>query len=103
MRGEQFAHALQARLEEPEVVPERVVVAERPQQLRAITAAAEPAPAGAGVLGHGERPASLRPAGVERRIDVGEVEDARRQRLQRGQIVAHEDEVVVQRGDLRDG
>ena len=49
VRREQLARARQARLEEAQVVGERVVVAERSQQLGAVAPAAEPGAVAVGV------------------------------------------------------
>ena len=72
VRRQQLAHALQARREEPGVVGERVRV--------------------------GQIAAALHAAGVERRVEVGHVERAVGQRRHRGEVVAGDQQVVVESG-----
>ena len=77
---EQPAHLAQARLEEAEVVVERVAVGGLLQQPRRVAAAAEAGPVAVGVGDRRERPPRLRPPGVERRVEVGHRDRRRRAR-----------------------
>ena len=70
--GEQAADLAQARLEEGEVVVERVAVGGLLQEPGRVAAAAEAGAVAGGVGRGGERPARLRPARVERRVEVGQ-------------------------------
>jgi hypothetical protein len=65
VRGQQLADAGQARLQEAEVVAERVVVTQRAQQFGPVAPAPEADPFAAGVVGRGQRPPRLSAAGVE--------------------------------------
>ena len=96
VRGQQLPRPRQARLQEAQVVAERVVVAEALQQAGAVAAAAEAHPGGAGVGRGRHRAPRLRPAGVERRVDVDEIERARGQALEHRQVVTGDDQVVVE-------
>ncbi len=99
---EKLPGACQAGLEEGEVVVERVVVAERAQQLRAVAPAPESDSLPAVVGGNRKRPPRLRAPCVEGRIQVGEVETARRQPLEHGGVLPGDHQVVVE-GDLLSG
>ena len=84
----------QAGLEEREVVGERVVVGERLQQPRAVAPAAEPDAIARRVGGHRERRARLCAPGVERRVDVDQVERAGGSRDRAGSVVTADHEVI---------
>jgi len=93
--GEQPAHLAQARLEEAEVVVEGVAVGGLLQQPRRVAAATKARAVAAGVRDGLERAARLRPARVERRVEVGERDAALRLGAQQRQVVAEQDPVHV--------
>ena len=99
--GEQAAGVAQARGEEADVVLERVGVGQRADLLRAV---APPLEAGAIplVVGHdAQRPAALLVPGVERRVDVDDVERAVGQAWEDVEVVAVDEQVVVERHPRR--
>ena len=95
--GEQAPGVAQARCEEADVVLEGVGIGQRPHLLRAV---APPREAGAiaRLVGHrAQRPAALIVPGVERRVDVDDVEGAVGQAREDVEVVAVDEQVVVQR------
>ena len=103
VRRQQLTGARNPGREERKVVGERIVVAQGVEQLRAVAPAAEPgAVAVRGVGSDLKRAAGLRAAGVERRIQVDEVECSFRKLSECDQVVPLDDQIVVQ-GQLVNG
>ncbi len=94
---QQAAHLAQARLEEAEVVVERVAVGRLGQQLRRVTPAAEAVAVAVLILADLDRLPRLELAGVERRIEVGELERLVLEAGQDVEVVAEENRVVGRR------
>jgi len=92
---EQPPHLAQPRLEEAEVVVELVAVGRLAQQPRRVAPAAEADAVPAGVGDGPQRPARLRAAGVERRVEVGHRDARVRLGAQERQVVAEQDPVHV--------
>lgn len=90
-----FQHALrldQTRLEEAQVIIELVVVGAPAQRDGAVAAPLEAHPVAILLVAHGlDLRARLHPSGIERRIDVDQINGFGGQRLQYGQIVSEED------------
>ncbi len=103
MRGEHPARLPQARDEEAEVVRVRMVIGEATELLGAIRAPAEAHAGALGIRRRAQRPAHAGPAGVERRVEVDEVERACRQIRRHREVVAVDDEVVVEDEGVRGG
>ena len=106
--GEQRGRGLQPRREEAEVVLEGVLEGERGEQLRPIAAPAEARAIAVRVGRHAQRAALAAAPGVERRVDVDEVEGAVGQPREDVGVVALDEQVLVEadglpeRGGLHD-
>src|SRR5262249_51919384 len=87
-RGEHAPHLAQPRLQEAEVVVEAVAVRRLLEQAAAVAPPAEAGSVAVRVDRGLNGPAPLRAAGVERRIEIGEPENAVGEALQRLQAVA---------------
>ena len=86
----------EARAQELQVVGLRVVVGQLGDELGAVAPAAEARALALVVAHRAQRAAALRATGVERRVDVDEVERATGQRGQHRQVVGRDDQVVVE-------
>jgi hypothetical protein len=87
----------QARGEEGDVVVERVGVGERAELVGAVAAAREAGAVAVDVGDDLQRAPPLHAPGVERRIDVDDVEGVVGQAREDGEVVAVDEEVVVER------
>ena len=85
------AQLAQPRLEEAEVVVERVAVGGRLEQRGGVAAAAEAGAVAVGGRDRGQRAARLRAAGVERRVGVDQLHAAVLELAQQRQVVAEHD------------
>ncbi len=92
---EQAVGLLEARREEVEVVLEAVAVARALEQLGAVAAPAEADARGGRVSDGAQRAPLLAPAGVERGVDVDQLEAAVREGGQQIQVLPQEDLVPV--------
>ena len=87
--------------EEADVVLERVGVGQRADLLRAVAPPREAGAIAVLVGHHAQRPAALLAPGVERRVDVDDVEGAVGQAREDVEVVAVDEQVVVERDPRR--
>ena len=92
---EQPAAFSQARDQEREIVVKRVAVGGLGQQARAVAATLKPRPVAVRVGHRAQRLARLRPAGVERRIDVDQLKRLVGELREQVEVVAEQDLVCV--------